>query len=115
MYLRGNHSIKKELDVHVKIDILSKISKLKLPQIPTFGSLFESDNKSFLKYLNDDKKNAIPKTFNPSEYNIRDLPKNEIVLKPDNSSAGENIIFGEDCNEDLWNEYLKKVLENPND
>lgn len=115
LYLRGNHSIKKELDVDVKIDIVSKISKLNLPQIPTFGSLFESDNKSFLKYLNDDKKNVIPKTFNPSKDNIKKLKKNEIVLKPDNSSAGENIIFGEDCNEDLWNKYLQKVLENPND
>lgn len=115
LYIRGNHSFNKELDVNVKIDIVSKISKLNLPQIPTFGSLFESDNKSFLKYLKNDKKNAIPKTFNPSKDNIKDLPKNEIVLKPDNSSAGENIIFGEDCNEELWKEYLEKVLKNPND
>ena len=115
LYLRGNHSFNKELDVNVKIEIVSKINKLRLPQIPTFGSLFESDNKSFLKYLKNDKINVIPKTFNPSKDNIKDLPKNEIVLKPDNSSAGENIIFGEDCNDDLWNQYLENVLKNPND
>lgn len=107
LYWRGNHSINKEMDMLFKKDIAEKIGMLKIPQIPSFGSLFESDNKSFLNYLKDTK-NVIPKTFNPDKDNIKYLSKNELVLKPDNSSAGENIIFGEDCNEKMWNEYLKK-------
>lgn len=115
LYWRGNHSIKKEMDMLFKKDIAKKIGMLNIPQIPSLGSLFVSDNKSFLKYLKEDPKNVIPKTFNPSKDNIKFLSKNDLVLKPDNSSAGENIIFGEDCNEKMWNDYLKNVLENPND
>lgn len=92
--------------------IYKEINK-KYIQIPSFGSLFESDNKSFLKYIKDDVKNVIPKTFNPFKNNIKNLNKDELVLKPDNSCAGENIIFGKDCNEHLWNNHLYNISIKP--
>lgn len=63
IYWRGNHSIKKDLDISFK-NIYIEIDK-EYKQIPSFGALFESDNKSFLKDIKDDIKNVIPKTFNP--------------------------------------------------
>lgn len=114
IYWRGNHSIKKNLDLDIfeKKMIYKEINK-KYIQIPSFGSLFESDNKSFLKYIKDDVKNVIPKTFNPFKNNIKNLNKDELVLKPDNSCAGENIIFGKDCNEHLWNNHLYNISIKP--
>lgn len=114
VYWRGNHSIKKELDISFKKNIYKEINK-KYKQIPSFGSLFESDNKSFLKDIKGDIKNVIPKTFNPFKNNIKNLLKDELVLKPNNSSGGENIIFGEDCNDYLWKNYLNNIITKPDD
>lgn len=114
IYWRGNHSIKNDLDISFKKKIYKEIDK-KYKQIPSFGSLFESDNKSFLKNIKDDIRNVIPKTFNPFKNNIKNLIKDELVLKPDNSCAGQDIIFGKDCSYTLWNKYLDKISIEPNE
>lgn len=111
IYWRGNHSIKKDLDISFK-NIYIEIDK-EYKQIPSFGALFESDNKSFLKDIKDDIKNVIPKTFNPFKKNIKNLIKDNFVIKPNNSCAGQDITFGKDYDEQSWNNYLNNIKNNP--
>lgn len=113
IYWRGNHSIKKDINISFK-EIYIEIDK-QYKQIPSFGSLFVSDNKSFLKDIKNDIKDVIPKTFNPFKNNIKNLIKDNFVVKPDNSCAGQNITFGKDYDEESWNKHLNNIKNKPYD
>ncbi|CAG8762014.1 6965_t:CDS:2, partial [Gigaspora rosea] len=71
-------------------ELILKLSNLKIPQIPSFESLFISGDKSFLTTLSDkDDINA--------------------VLKAGDSAAGLEIIIGKNF-KNSWEDKLKEVM-----
>ncbi|KAF0492474.1 hypothetical protein F8M41_021706 [Gigaspora margarita] len=96
-------------------ELILKLSNLKIPQIPSFESLFISGDKSFLATLNDrDNINgAIPKTFllskNDLTKNLNFLEQHKAVLKAGDSAAGLEIIIGKNFKNN-WEDKLKEVM-----
>lgn len=99
--------------------LVIEISKLNLPQIPSFESIFISGDKCFLSNLkNKDIMNVIPKTYvlDKKDFlkNINFLDKYKAVLKQADLSRGENIIFGKKCNDDVWKKYIQNAMNSKN-
>lgn len=45
--------------------------------------------------------------------NIKNLIKDNFVIKPNNSCASQDITFGKDYDEQSWNNYLNNIKNNP--
>jgi len=80
-------------------ELVFKLTKLGLPQIPSFVSLFITGDKAFLATLREkDTSGAIPPTYVLSKTDLAKnfglLAKDKAVLKPGDLSRGEGIKFG---------------------
>jgi glutathionylspermidine synthase len=101
-------------------ELITNISKLNLPQIPSFESLFISGDKCFLSILNEkDKINVIPKTYvldkKDIEKNINLITKDNSVLKPGDLARGNGVIFGKNCNDNIWKKNIQNAMNSDNE
>ncbi|CAG8466133.1 6242_t:CDS:1 [Dentiscutata heterogama] len=95
-------------------DIILKLSNLKLPQIPSFESMFISGDKSFLAILSDrDITGAIPKTYvlskNDISKNLNFFEQHKAVLKAGDSSRGREVILGKNY-KNSWEDKLREIM-----
>ncbi|CAG8777807.1 14682_t:CDS:1 [Gigaspora margarita] len=95
-------------------ELILKLSKLRLPQIPSFESMFISGDKSFLAVLSDrDTTGAIPKTCvllkNDLMKNLNFMEQHKAVLKAGDSSRGREVVLGKNF-KSSWENKLKEIM-----
>ncbi|CAG8762032.1 1228_t:CDS:1 [Dentiscutata erythropus] len=95
-------------------ELILKLSNLRLPQLPSFESMFISGDKSFLAILNDrDITGAIPKTYVVSKNNLiknlNFLEQHKAVLKAGDSSRGKEVVLGKNI-KNSWEDKLKEIM-----
>ncbi|KAF0553871.1 putative conserved protein, circularly permuted ATPgrasp superfamily [Gigaspora margarita] len=95
-------------------ELILKLSKLRLPQIPSFESMFISADKSFLAVLSDrDTTGAIPKTYvllkNDLTKNLNFMEQNKAVLKAGDSIRGREVVLGKNF-KSSWEDKLKEIM-----
>ena len=93
-------------------ELVFKLTKLGLPQIPSFVSLFITGDKAFLATLREkDTSGAIPPTYVLSKTDLAKnfglLAKDKAVLKPGDLSRGEGIKFGKHFEESAWQNEIE--------
>ncbi|CAJ0747103.1 20026_t:CDS:2 [Entrophospora sp. SA101] len=105
-------------DLVERAELVLKVAKLGLPQIPSFEALFISGDKAFLATLrNQDTSGVIPPTYVLSRSDLTKnfalLPKDKAVLKPGDLSRGEGIKFGKHFAEKAWQAEIETATNSP--
>lgn len=102
-----------------RAEFLTELSKLNLPQLPSFEAMFISGDKSFLEILSEhDTTGSIPKTYTLSKTdlnrNINLINRENAVLKPGELAMGKGVIFGKYFTDEEWVEKIKSTMKSPN-
>ncbi|CAG8784373.1 6210_t:CDS:2, partial [Dentiscutata erythropus] len=95
-------------------DMILKLANLRLPQLPSFESMFIAGDKSFLAILSDrDTTGAIPKTYvmskNDLSKNLNFFEQHKAVLKAGDSIRGRDVILGKNF-KDSWEDKLREIM-----